>query len=41
MAYSFTAARKRKEQLGTSENTDDISINHTCTPRQTGKRSTI
>jgi hypothetical protein len=36
----FTAARKKKE-LGTSENTDDISINLECTPRQAGKRSTI
>jgi hypothetical protein len=37
----FTAARKKKEQLGTSENTDDISINLACTPRQAGKRSII
>jgi hypothetical protein len=41
MTYSFTAARKRKEQLGTFENTDDITINPACTPRQTGKGSTI
>jgi hypothetical protein len=41
MPHSFTAARKRKEQLGTFDNTDDISINPACTPRQTGKRSTI
>jgi hypothetical protein len=41
MPYSFTAARKKKEQLGTYENTADISINLACTPRKAGKRSTI
>ena len=30
------AARKKKEQLGAFENTDDISINPASTPRQTG-----
>jgi len=41
LPYSFTAAGKKKEQLGAFENTDDISINPASTPRQTGKRSTI
>jgi len=41
MPYSFTAARKRKEQLEAYENTDDISINPAFTSKQTGKRSTI
>jgi hypothetical protein len=38
---SFIAAKKRKQQVETSETMGGISINPACTPEQAGKKSTF